>query len=173
MDGRLGAQLPSCCELGRGLDHSRNDEGQGELGKPLRLARQKAIKPELVSHAKDGGHMAMRRRALNLDTVSRRNQLLILEEAPQSIDLGVRPMREIGERARLHLVALAIAFPQEDRRRRIAIRDASDEHRQENHSSWRLATKINQITCLHKQPKSPPIPSIQTLMKIGQGEVQF
>ena len=145
MDGRLGAQLPGCCELGRGLDHPRDDEGQGELGKPLRLARQKSIKPELVSHAKDGGDMAMRRRALDLDTVGRRDQLLILEEAPQGIDLGVRPMREIGERARLHLVALAIAFAQQDGRWRIAIRDASDEHGQENHSSRRVASKINQL----------------------------
>src|SRR6476646_1416881 len=51
-----------------------------------------------------------------------------LERAGQRIDLGLGPVRQVGQGAVLHLPALAVAFPQQDGRRRPPIRNPRHIH---------------------------------------------
>src|SRR5713101_3193593 len=58
----------------------------------------------------------------------RRGHRLVAQHPPQRLDLRRRPIRQIGQRALLDLVAVAIAFAQQDRGWRIAIGNALDVH---------------------------------------------
>jgi hypothetical protein len=111
--GRL-AQLPSRRELGRRLDHPRHDHSQRKLRKPRWRARQKLVETELFGHAEHGGHVTVRKRALDPKRVPRDKGRLAFQHAAKRLYLGVRPTREIGERARLHLAAVAIALAQQN-----------------------------------------------------------
>ena len=68
-----------------------------------------------------GGDVAMRQRTGDLGALGgERNTNLSGEHPAQALDLGLRPIGDVGERARLDLAALAIAFAQQDGGRRIA-----------------------------------------------------
>jgi hypothetical protein len=114
--GRL-TQLARGRELGRRLEHPRHHQRQGQARQPLGSARQEPLEAELAGHAEHRGDMAVRQGAQDLQPRRRRVQRLALEHPAQRLDLGLRPAREIGERARLDLGAGAIALAQEDRRR--------------------------------------------------------
>ena len=72
--------------------------------------------------------MAMREAADNLKGVFRRHQEIATEYTPQGVELGRRPIREIGQGPGFDLPALAVAFAQQDRRGRGAIGNGCDIH---------------------------------------------
>ena len=72
--------------------------------------------------------MAVRQRALDPKLVRRDDGRLALQHPAKRLDLGVRPIREIGERARLHLAAVAIALAQQNGRRGGAVGDPCHVH---------------------------------------------
>ena len=72
--------------------------------------------------------MAMREAADNLKGVFRRHQELATEYTSQGVELGWRPIREIGQGPGFDLPALAVAFAQQDRRWRGAIGNGCDIH---------------------------------------------
>ena len=111
------AQLTRRCQLGRGLDDPRHDHGQRQLREPWRETPQELVEAELLRHAQHGGHMAMRQRALDPKLLLGYDGRLALQHPAERVYLGVRPIGEIGERARLHLAAVAIALAQQNGRR--------------------------------------------------------
>jgi hypothetical protein len=111
------AQLARGRELGCRLDHPGDDQRQRQPGQPLGPARQQPVEAELLGHAEHRRDMAVRQGALDRQPLRRRHHGLALEDPAQRFDLGRRPAREIGERARLDLAVIAIALAQEDRRR--------------------------------------------------------
>ena len=117
MRRRRLAELARSGQLGGRLDHPRHDQGQSQPGQPPRLVRGKLMQPELARHAEHRGHVAVRQRALDPQLLGWRDQLLALQNPAQRIDPVSRPMRQVGQRARLDLVARAIALAQQDRGR--------------------------------------------------------
>jgi hypothetical protein len=128
MRSRRPAQLARRRKLRRRLDHAGDDQRQGQLGKALRPPRQQPIETQLTHHPEGGDDMSMRQRPLDLDPLRRNNHRLAAQHPPQRLHLGVRPVREVGERAGLHLAALAPALAQEYGGRRRAVRHARDVH---------------------------------------------
>ena len=94
------AQLARGRELGRRLEHPGDDQRQRQSGLALRALRQQAREAELAGHPEHHGDMAVRQRAQDLEALHRRREPLALEHPPQRLDLGVRPLREVGKGAR-------------------------------------------------------------------------
>ena len=114
------------------LDQAGNDHGDAQrhlgLGLPATL-RQQPIKPELAQGPQRRRDMAVGQTALHRQRLAAdRRYGVAAQHAAQRLDLRTRPIRQIGERALADLVAVAIALPQKDRRRRVAIRNALDVH---------------------------------------------
>src|SRR5712664_1425157 len=84
----------------------------------------------------------------------RRGHGLIAQHPAQRFDLRGRPIRQIGERALLDLVAVAIALAQQDRRRRIAIRNALDVHGKLESLQTREVKNKLATTWVQKRPET-------------------
>ena len=122
--GRL-AEMASGRELGGRLDDPSHDHGENQPGPPLRSVRQHLVEPEPAHRPERGGDMAVRQRAGDREALfAERNERLPGQHPPQALDLGLRPIGDVGERARLNLALLAIALTKQHGRRRIAVRDA-------------------------------------------------
>src|SRR5580692_3171051 len=94
-----------------------------------------------------GGDVAVRQRAGDLEALgSQRRQGLAGKHPAQAVDLRLRPVGDVGERARLDLAALAIALAQEDGGPRIAVWDARDVHAKRE--SYPCGDCNNYFTCL-------------------------
>ena len=151
--GRL-AELARGRELGGRLDDPRHDHGQDQLGPALRSVRQHLVEPEPAHRPEHGGDVAVRQRAGDLEALgAERHEGLPGQHPAQAVDLRLRPIGDVGERARLDLAALAIALAQQDGGRRIAVRDARDVHDQLE--SWPHAEIKQLFTCLQIRRKSP------------------
>ena len=149
--GRL-AELARRRQLGGRRDDPRHDHGQDQLGPPFRPLRQGLVEPEPTRRPERGGDVAVRQRARDLEARGgARRQGLAGERPAQAVDLRLRPVRDVGERARPDLAALAIALAQQDGRRRIAVRDSRDVHDQLETQA--RAKDKNNITCLQIGPK--------------------
>jgi hypothetical protein len=109
MRRRRRAQLPRRRQLGRRLDHAGDDQ----RGQPQRPLRQQPVKTDPAQRAKHRSNVAMRQRPLNLTTIRRSEKRLTAQHPPERLDLGIRPMREVGECAALDLAALAPVLAQE------------------------------------------------------------
>ena len=151
--GRL-AELARGRELGGRLDDPRHDHGEDQPGPPLRSLRQRLVEPEPAHRPEHGGDVAVRQRADDLEALgAERHEGLPGQHPAQALDLRLRPIGDVGERARLDLAPLAIALAQEDGGRRIAVRDARDVHDQLE--SWPRAEINRHFTCLQIRRKSP------------------
>jgi hypothetical protein len=121
MGGRRLAELAGRCKLGCRLKDPRHDHGQRQLCQPLWRASQQLIELKLPRHAQDGGHMAVGQRALDLSLPLPQAANLAFQQPAQRLNLGVRPVCEVGERARFDFAAVAIAFAQQHGRWRRAV----------------------------------------------------
>ena len=72
--------------------------------------------------------MAVWQAADDLKGVFRRHQEIAAEYTPQGVELGRRPISQIGQGPGFDLPALAVAFAQQDRRWRGAIGNGCDIH---------------------------------------------
>ena len=81
-----------------------NPHARGLLGRDERLYAQATHGPS------DGGDMAMREAADNLQGVVRGYQRIAAEHPSQGIELGWRPMGEIGQSPGFDLPVLSVAF---------------------------------------------------------------
>jgi hypothetical protein len=116
--GGLGAQPPRGGQLGVWGDHRRDHHGAHQIPPPRRRRVDQLGQPEPLGGAQHGGHMPVRQAAGDLERcgqVHLRRQAL--EPPHQRVDLVLGPVRQVGQGAVLHLAALAVAFPQQDRRR--------------------------------------------------------
>ena len=112
--GRL-AELARGGELGGRLDDPRHDHRQDQLGRTVRPLRQHLVEPEPAHRPERRGDMAVPQRAGDLEALfAERHEGLPGQHPAQALDLRLRPIRDVGERARLDLAALAIALAQQD-----------------------------------------------------------
>ena len=115
-----------------GLDQACNDHGDAQrhfrFGLPATL-RQQPIEPQLAQGPQRHRHMAVGQAALHRQRLATDRRYGVAAQHPaQRLDLRSRPIRQIGKRALAYLVAVTIALPQQDRRRRVAIGNALDVH---------------------------------------------
>ena len=123
-------QRPGGGELGRGVEESRHDQRQGQPPPALRAARQQPLQPDLPRRPQRRQHVPVGQRTHDLQPRARRHQRLAAQHRPQRLDLGGRPLAQIGERAVPDLGAVAKALPQQDRGRRTTVRHDGDVHAQ-------------------------------------------
>jgi hypothetical protein len=169
--GRL-AELARGRELGGRLDDPRHDHGHDQLGPALRSVRQHLVEPEPAHRPEHGGDVAMRQRTGDLEALGgERHKNLSGEHPAQTLDLGLRPIGDVGERARLDLAALAIAFAQQDGGRRIAVGNARDVHDQLE--SWPQAEIKPSFTCLQTRRRSSQPSTNPRLPALTLTEVRF
>jgi hypothetical protein len=81
------------------------------------------VQAEVAKGAKDGGDMAMRKRAKDLKGLLAGDQILALQDATQEIDLSGGPGGEIGEGALVDFGADADRFAEKDGRGRVTVGD--------------------------------------------------
>src|SRR5512143_1229875 len=103
----------------------------------------------------------MRQRPLDLTPIRRREKRLAAQHPPERLDLGIRPVREVGERAALDLAALAPVLAQEHGGRRRAVRHARDVHKPYRSC---YGTPEAKTACLHAHmtPREKALSSIPT-----------
>src|SRR5262245_63688046 len=100
----------------------------------LRQPLQRATEPKLANHAAHRGHLSVRQGANDLEAVIhgllrvQRRHLAAGDEPTDAVDQRLRQLRQIGQRALLDPAALSITLAQQDRRRRLSVRDRVDEH---------------------------------------------
>src|ERR1700757_4315679 len=80
----------------------------------------------------------------------------------ESLDLCLWPIRQIGKRALADLVAVTIALPQQDRRRRVAVRNALDVHGELESQGIQSVKHNHQITWVHKSHESSVMQILST-----------
>jgi len=169
--GRL-AELARGRELGGRLDDPRHDHGQDQLGPALGSLRQHLVEPEPAQRPEHGRDVAMRQRTGDLEALGgERHKGLSGQHPAKAIDLGLRPIGDVGERARLDLAAFAIALAQQDGRRRIAVGDARDVHDQLE--SWPQTEIKLPFTCLQTRRKSSQPSTNPRLPALTLTEVRF
>src|SRR3990172_11436657 len=97
---------------------------------PLLTARRanQFIYPKLLDRSEDGFHMPMGNRSLNNKGVASRYQRLIPQNMSKSFHFLERPLGEVGNGPFTNSLALSPGFPEQNRRRRVAIRDSCDIH---------------------------------------------
>jgi hypothetical protein len=110
--GKWGANLPRAV-----IEHqaavAQVTFGQRQFREPRRGFRQEAVEVKLFRHAEHGGDMTVRQRALDAQIVDGQRHRFVLQDTAEGLDLGVRPIGEIGDGARPDLAAIAIAFAQQ------------------------------------------------------------
>src|SRR5208337_4528638 len=165
------AELTRGRELRGRLDDPRHDHGEDQPGPALRSLRQRLVEPEPAHRPEHGGDVTVRQRAGDLEALgSERHERLAGEHPAQAVDLLIRPVGDIGERARLDLASLAIALTQQDGGRRIAVGNARYVHDQ---LESRPRPEINNnITCLQIGRKSPQTSTIPRLRPQRPPEVR-
>ena len=91
---------------------------------------EEAIETQLVQSAEDGGDVAVRARADDIEGLRQRGAEggRALQDGAQGVDLGGGPMGEIGDGAVVDFAVFAEALAQEDRGWGVAIGDDGDVH---------------------------------------------
>jgi hypothetical protein len=129
MGGGGFAELAGGGELGGRLDDACDDHGERQPGQPHRPAWQQPVEAELARHAEHGGDMTVRQGALDADLVGGGGEAGVAFQHPaQRLDLGVRPVGQVGEGAGLDLVAVTVALAQQHGGWRGAVGHAGDIH---------------------------------------------
>ena len=93
-------------QLGAGLDHAGDDQGQGQVPLAARWAQQRG-QPQLGGHRVHGGGVAMRQRAGDGDRAGGGDQLLALQPRVDQVDDVIRQRGQVGHGLVLDLAAVA------------------------------------------------------------------
>lgn len=114
--GGFGGQGAGGGELGSRGENAGDDEGANEIAAWGAGAIQEAVEAEPAQEAEGGGGMAVGPSALQLEGGRERDEGLAFEDAAEEIDLGGRPMGEVGEGLFNDFAALAGGGAEEDGR---------------------------------------------------------
>jgi hypothetical protein len=91
---------------------------------------EEAVEMQLAQRAEDGGDVAVRARADDVEGLRQRGTegCGALQDGAKGIDFDRGPMGEIGDGAVVDLAVLAEALAEEDSGRRVAVGDDGDVH---------------------------------------------
>ena len=98
-------------QLGAGLDHPGDDQGQGQVPLAARGAEQGG-QPEFAGHGMHGGDVAVRHRPGDGDRAGGGNQLLAFQPGVDQVDDVVRQGGQVGHGLVLDLAAVAVGAAQ-------------------------------------------------------------
>jgi hypothetical protein len=102
-------------QLGVRRDHLRDRHRGHQVPAPGRHRVDQLVEPQLAGCAQDGGDVAVRQAAGDLErpVQVRGGRRLALQHPGQGLDLGVGPRRQVGQGPVLDLAVFPVAFPQE------------------------------------------------------------
>jgi hypothetical protein len=117
-------------ELGCWLQDASRDQGQDEIAIAVGMLIEKAVEMQLAQGTEDGGDVAMRAGADDVEGLRQRGTEggIALQDGAERIDFGWGPVGEIGDGAVVDLAILAEALTQEDSGRGVAVGDDGDVH---------------------------------------------
>ena len=116
-------------QFGGRRNQAGDDHGDDQIAAAMTGRPKHAIETDAAQCAQHSRDVTMRQGAAHDDGLlfGRRN-LAALQQRAQAFDDLARPIGQIGDGALFDLAAVAIAFPQQDRRRRIPVRHRFDIH---------------------------------------------
>ncbi len=125
----VGRQRTGGGQLGPGIEHAADEEGQDEVAAAVAVGAEQPIEADLARHAERRRDMTVRQRT---DDGNRLlpvgNDGTAFEQRLQASDPLLRPVRQVQQRALPDLAAVAVALAQQDGRWRAAIGDSFDIH---------------------------------------------
>jgi len=89
---------------------------------------EEALQAQASQSAEDGGDMAVRQRASEMERFAGRDEGFSLQDAAEQIDLGRGPVGEIGEGAFASAAAFAPTLAEQDGGRGVAVGDGLHVH---------------------------------------------
>ena len=121
--GGIGMKAAGSSEFGGGIEDAGDDDGDDQIALGATGAREDRFQKEAANSAESGGDVAVRSRALNVESVGGGDERFALEDTAEGVDLGGGPRREVGEGTFDDLGALAEALAEEDGGRGVAVGD--------------------------------------------------
>jgi len=115
-------------EFGGGFEDAGDDHSDDQVALGATGTREDGFQKEAAEGAESGGDVAVRSRALNVESVGGGDERLAFEDTAEGVDLGDGPRREVGEGAFDDLCAMAEALAEEDGGRGVAVGDRLDIH---------------------------------------------
>src|SRR5208337_1087560 len=124
MKGARGGQF------GFWFEDAGGDHGDDKIAITVVVFREEAVEMETVDHAEDGGDVAVRAGADDVEGLRQRGveDSSALQNGAKRIDLGGVPVGEIGDGAVVDLAVFAEALAEEDGRGGVAVGDDGDVH---------------------------------------------
>ena len=95
--GGFVAETTTGSEFGSWRNDPRHDQGNHQITFGATGSGQDGFKSEPAKGAEHSGNVTMRQGALNLECFRQRNQRFAFQDTSKSIELGCRPVGEIGE----------------------------------------------------------------------------
>jgi len=117
-------------EFGSWLENAGCDHGQYEIAFVVGMLIEEAIEMQFVHGAEDGGDVAVRTGADDIEGLRQRGPegSVTFQNGAQCIDLSRGPVGEISDGAVVDLAVFAEALTQEDSWRGVAVGDDGDVH---------------------------------------------
>ena len=117
-------------EFGCRLQNASRDHGQDEIAIAVGMLIEEAVEMQLAQSAEDGGDVAVRAGADDVEGLSQRDAESggALQDGAHGIDLSGRPMGEVGEGTVEDFAVEAEGLAEEDGRRGVAVGDDGDVH---------------------------------------------
>jgi hypothetical protein len=126
----IGVKSARGGEFGGGFQNAGHDHGHDQIEFAAGMLVDESVELQLVEGAEDRGHVAMRTGADDVESLRKRRAdgSGAFQDAAESIDLGGRPMREVGEGAVADLAVETKGLAEEDSGRGVAVGDVGDVH---------------------------------------------
>jgi hypothetical protein len=117
-------------EFGSWLENTGDDHGDDGIALPAGMLVDELVELQTVQGAKDSGDVAVRARADDVEGLRKRGAQGsgAFQNGAEGVELGRRPIREIGEGAVADLAVETEGLAEEDGGRGVAIGDSGDVH---------------------------------------------
>jgi hypothetical protein len=126
----IGVKSARGGEFGGGFQNAGHDHGHDQIEFAAGMFVDESVELQLAEGAEDRGNVAMRTGADDVESSRKRRAdgSGAFQDGAESLDLGGRPMREVGEGAVLDLAVAAKGLAEEDSGRGVAVGDVGDVH---------------------------------------------
>ncbi len=127
--GGGGRQRTGGGELGCGIEDAADQQGEDQVAAAIVIRAEDAVETDVARGAERSGDVAVRQAADDGEGLTLGgDDRAALQHTAQTLDVGNGPVGEVAQRALTHLAAFAIALAQQDRGRRVPIRNGFDVH---------------------------------------------
>ena len=126
---RGGRQRTGGGKLGCGVDDTPDQKGEDQVATAIVPRAKDTVEADVAHDAQRSGDVAVRQAAHDGEGIMLGgNHSATFQHTAQTLDVGCGPVGQIAQCALTHLAAFAVALAQENRRRRVPIRNGFDVH---------------------------------------------